>query len=435
LVNIDPPTIVLCKAMSDSDYLNREQALEILGIKAATLYSYVSRGFIRAIPQPGGRASFYLREDVEKAKARAEARAGHGPVAASAMRWGEPVIQTGITEITEHGPRYRARLATDLARQGMSFEAVAEYLWSGHFYDTIDAGEPIRWPAPPLPPGVPRWLAEAAHLHPNPHILQLMAAVTIALGIAEGTRAERVASGATAVQSARRMIRALAGTFGFLAPKPAFYALKEGEGIVSGVLASLGRADEPEAHRALELALVLSADHELNPTTFAARVAASTGADLHSCSGAALGAHFGSLVGSMPDKIEDMFAAPVDEKAIVATIKRLTEAARNPPGFNHTVYPKGDPRALLMLETASQVAVKATREDVRRIRAVIDAAQAQFGNVPSIELGLVALTRALAMPNRSAGGLFALGRSAGWVAHVLEQRLAGFLIRPRAKFV
>jgi citrate synthase len=130
-----------------------------------------------------------------------------------------------------------------------------------------------------------------------------------------------------------------------------------------------------------------------------------------------------------------MFAAPVDEKAIMATIKRLSEAARNPPGFNHTAYPKGDPRAALMLSTAQEVAIKAAREDVRRMRAVIDASHAQFGTVPSIELGLVVLARGLGLPNRGAGGLFALGRSAGWVAHILEQRLAGFLIRPRAKFV
>jgi citrate synthase len=69
------------------------------------------------------------------------------------------------------------------------------------------------------------------------------------------------------------------------------------------------------------------------------------------------------------------------------------------------------------------------------MRAVIDAAGQQFGTQPSIELGLVVLSRALQLPNRTACGLFALGRSAGWVAHVLEQRLAGFLIRPRAKFV
>jgi citrate synthase len=421
--------------MPDSDYLNREQALEILGIKAATLYSYVSRGFIRAIPQPGGRASFYLREDVEKARARAEARAGHGPVAASAMRWGEPVIQTGITEITPQGPRYRARLATDMARQGVSFEGAAEYLWSGQFHDDIHAAETLRWPAPPLPAPVPGWLQQAAQLHSNAHILQLMSAVTIALGIAEGTRTERIASGDTAVQSSRRLIHALAGTFGFLGDKRSFYMIKEGEGIVNGLLSALGAEATADSRRALQLALVLCADHELNPTTFAARVAASTGADLHSCVGAALGAHFGSLVGSMPDKIEEMFATPLDEKAILTTIKRLTEAARNPPGFNHPAYPKGDPRAQLMIETASEVALPGAREDIARMRAVIDAAGQQFGTQPSIELGLVVLSRALQLPNRTACGLFALGRSAGWVAHVLEQRLAGFLIRPRAKFV
>jgi citrate synthase len=420
--------------MADSDYLNREQALEILGIKAATLYSYVSRGFIRAIPQPGGRASFYLREDVEKARARAEARAGHGPVAASAMRWGEPVIQTGITEITPQGPRYRARLATDLARQGMTFEGASEYLWGGQFHDD-HAAEALHWPVRPLPGPVPEWLQQAAQLHSNAHILQLMSAVTVALGIAEGTRSERISSGDTAVQSARRLIHALAGTFGFIGGKQAFYTMREGECIVEGLLHAMGSEPTPDAVRALQLALVLCADHELNPTTFAARVAASTGADLHSCISAALGAHFGSLVGSMPDKIEEMFASPIDEKGILATIKRLTEAARNPPGFNHPAYPKGDPRAQLLLETASEVATPAAREEVARMRAVIDEAQAQFGALPAIELGLVVLSRALQLPNRTACGLFALSRSAGWVAHILEQRLAGFMIRPRAKFV
>jgi len=421
--------------MPDNDYLNREQALEILGIKAATLYSYVSRGFIRAVPQPGGRASFYLRDDVEKAKARAEARAGHGPVAASAMRWGEPVIQTGITEITPQGPRYRSRLATDLARQGMAFEGVAEYLWSGQFHDDLPPAQAVAWPAPALPPLLPGWLAQAASLHKHAHILQLMSAVTIGLGISEGTRSERIASGGTVVQSARRLIRALAGTFGFIGPQAAFHIFGEGETIAGGLLAALRHADEPETRAALNLALVLCADHELNPTTFAARVAASTSADLHCCIGAALGAHFGSLVGSMPDKIEEMFVTPLDEKAILASIKRLTEGARNPPGFNHPAYPKGDPRALLMIETAGAVARKGSREEVRRMRAVLDEAHAQYGVVPSIELGLVVLERALELPNGSASGLFALGRSAGWVAHVLEQRLAGFMIRPTAKFV
>ena len=66
-----------------ADYLSREEVLEILGIKRQTLYSYVSRGFVRSIPQPGGHASYYLREDIERVKAKSTARSGHGPAAAS----------------------------------------------------------------------------------------------------------------------------------------------------------------------------------------------------------------------------------------------------------------------------------------------------------------------------------------------------------------
>src|SRR3954465_9405960 len=98
------------------DYLSRAEALEILGIKPQTLYCYVSRGYIRSLPQPGGRSSYYSREDVERVRAKSVARSGHGPAAASAMRWGEPIIETAITEITDRGPRHRTKLAGDLAR-------------------------------------------------------------------------------------------------------------------------------------------------------------------------------------------------------------------------------------------------------------------------------------------------------------------------------
>ncbi|MEO7403918.1 MAG: citrate synthase, partial [Burkholderiales bacterium] len=92
-----------------SDYLTREEALAILGVKAQTLYAYVSRGHIRSVTQPDGRSSFYVRDDVEKMRAKSAARAGHGAVAASAMRWGEPVIVTSITDIAPNGPHYRGR--------------------------------------------------------------------------------------------------------------------------------------------------------------------------------------------------------------------------------------------------------------------------------------------------------------------------------------
>src|SRR5712691_2576295 len=123
-----------------SDYVSGAEAMGMLGVKRQTLYAYVSRGWIRSLPQPSGRLRFYSREDIERARARAQARAGHGAVAAAAMYSGEPIIATRITEITPAGPKYRGRLATDLARGGMRFENVAGLLWQGQWHE-----EPVAW--------------------------------------------------------------------------------------------------------------------------------------------------------------------------------------------------------------------------------------------------------------------------------------------------
>ena len=95
-----------------AELLSAREACEILKIKAATLYTYVSRGLLHPATHPGKKASRYLREEVERLRSRSDARMGHGAVAATAMRWGPPVIGTSITEITPDGPRYRGHLAT-----------------------------------------------------------------------------------------------------------------------------------------------------------------------------------------------------------------------------------------------------------------------------------------------------------------------------------
>src|SRR5690606_16752929 len=96
-------------------YLTAKDVIALLDIKPQTLYAYVSRGWVRTIAQQGTRVKLYVREDVEKLHVRSQARAGHGPIAAGALRWGEPVINSAITELTPQGPRYRGMLATDIA--------------------------------------------------------------------------------------------------------------------------------------------------------------------------------------------------------------------------------------------------------------------------------------------------------------------------------
>src|SRR6185436_12773289 len=123
-----------------SDFLSAAEAARFLGVKRETLYAYTSRGLLRSEPGARGRGRRYSRSDLERLKARGEARAGHGPVAAGALRWGEPVLATAISSIRVSGPAYRGQSAVDLARSGASFESVAELLFTGTL------ARDARWP-------------------------------------------------------------------------------------------------------------------------------------------------------------------------------------------------------------------------------------------------------------------------------------------------
>ena len=123
------------------EYLTSKEAASFLDVKLPTLYAYTSRGLVRSVASAKGRARLYLRTDLERLRARRDARAGHGPVAAAALRFGEPVLDTHLTAIDPvQGPVYRAHLAFDLAEQGASFERVSELLWTG----TLPS-EPVTW--------------------------------------------------------------------------------------------------------------------------------------------------------------------------------------------------------------------------------------------------------------------------------------------------
>lgn len=414
---------------SSPDYLTRDDVLAILGIKPQTLYAYVSRGLIHSVPQPDGRSSFYLGEDVERIRVKSAARAGFGAVAASAMRWGEPVITTGITLITEDGPRYRNRLATDLVRAGAPFETVADFLWDGTWIDRA-AG----WTAPDTPADVVAQLSGTAKLRGDPHVVQLMVLSLSLLGIFHGSMKVRIGTGVTPTQLARQAIRTMAGSFGFIAPRRRFVPFRAGEPVAAGLARVLEIEPTSVALRAINAMLVLDVDHELTSSTFVARIAASGSSDLHACMGAALNTHFSELTGCRADRVEELFDARSDAAGVIAKVKTLVAAAQRVPGFNHPFYPKGDPRAALLIEIARDIGGK-NRRALRSMLETVDLLQSEFGLRPSFELGSVALCRALGLPPQTSSGLRSLARTAGWVAHIFEQRLAAFMIRPRAKYV
>jgi len=199
-------------------------------------------------------------------------------------------------------------------------------------------------------------------------------------------------------------------------------------GVARALLAALGGSDKPQNVRAVDAALVLMADHELNASSFTARVTASAGADLYACVASALATLSGPRHGGACDRIEGLIAEaggePRRARQVVTDRLRRGEAVA---GFAHPLYPGGDPRAPPLLEAARTLGARRARVAF----ALVDA----IGEPPACELGLVALALALELPRGAATALFAVGRSAGWIAHALEQRAAGFLLRPRARYV
>ena len=172
-------------------------------------------------------------------------------------------------------------------------------------------------------------------------------------------------------------------------------------------------------------ALVLLADHELNASTFAARVAASTGASLSASVLAGLAALSGPRHGGVSARIAALIE-DAGRDGPEAAVRAYIARGDAPPGFGQRPYPAGDPRAKALLS--------AFRPDAEMTR-LMAAGEALTGQPPNIDMALAALTRRLGLAPDAAFALFALGRSVGWIAHAIEQLESGGLIRPRARYV
>jgi citrate synthase len=404
------------------DFMPAKKVLDLLGIKDATLYSYVARGLIRAVSQPGTRQKLYSRDDVDRLALRSLARSGHGPVAASAMRWGEPIIPSSVTEITAQGPRYRGRLVSELARSRHSFESTVELLWSGVWSDTETV-----WQSETPPPDYFSLVNGTTKRCPKMHFYEALSMAIHLLAIVEGGNPE-VHLGFM-VRAARQLMQVAAGAFGYLAAGE-MYPTTLGETLAGTVLRTLGHSIDEDARHLVDTALVMSADHELAPSTFSARIAASAGASLHACIIAAIAAFDGARTGIGADLAEDFFHPPASTKSVLAKLSDLREAGKRVPGFNHPLYVAGDPRADYLLARIASMQPPTKR--AKLLLEVVEQAR-HIGIFPSLPVALVGVQFALNLPARSAGALFLLGRLAGWIAHVQEQRLAGYLLRPRAK--
>lgn len=412
-----------------SAYLGGREAAAFLGVKRETLYAYASRGLVRSEPGERGRERLYHREDLERLKVRHDARAGHGAVAAGAMRWGEPVLESALTAITPEGPAYRGFLAVTLARQKVPFEAVAEMLWANDppRPDATTLEDAPRWKATGFGVRVP---ALTALLPVDGRPVVALAVAVPAMGAVDPERFDAVAEVDRA--RARVLVLRLAALAGIAADRARALAALNAESVARALLISLGARGGEKAELAVNRALVVSADHELNPSTFAVRIAASTQADLHACVSAGLATLSGPRHGGECDRVEAFVQEVGSPERARAAIQERARRAERIPGFGHSLYPQGDPRALALIEAALTLSSRSVA--LKTALSLVEAMGDSGRGLPTLDLGLVAVAAALGLPPGSAAALFAVGRSAGWIAHVLEQRAAGFLLRPRARY-
>jgi citrate synthase len=384
----------------DEPLLTSRQAAERLGVKLETLYAYVARGLLRG--QPAAR---------ERAKGPAARRYAPAEIESflSKRRWSRRVVASAVSSTDGGRLLYRGQDAVRLAERA-SFEQVAALLWTGA------PDEAAAWPA--VPRDAIEEAVRAAKAVTAARALAQAQILVAALGTRDGTRGDLTPETVTATGK-RLVTRVVAG----LAAVRGGDVARASRGPLAGrVLAALGGPRDDASVRMAERALVLSAEHELNASTFAARVAASTGADVHAVVGAGIATLSGPRHGGMTDRVEAAFRAhpPAVDDAAVA--------------FGHPLYPSGDPRTPSLLAAARG---RRTREDRRALDAlfaVLDARDPRRDPAPTVDVGLAATAMALGLAPGLASTLFAIGRMAGWIAHAIEQYGMGELIRPRARY-
>ncbi len=401
----------------EHSWLSAVEATRRLGVKRETLYAYASRGLIRSVADGIKRSRLYSRDDVERLKARSGARAGHAAVAAGAMRWGEPVLETAVGTIDGRGPIYRGQAALELALAGTSFEAVCARLWDSPYELPAQRAMGIRSAA----------LRCVLGASAEPFDAMLLAAAALA---ATEPRSEPVS---VVRQRAALTLRRLIAACALPRTAAVVRASLEAPDAASAVLRALGGRVTRASLCAVETALILSADHELNPSTFAARISASAEANLAACLLSALCTLSGPQHGRETARVEAFLDGIEGPRSAAAAVAARLERGDRVPGFGHPLYPAGDPRGAHLLGLAGKLAPRA--HGVRTLLAVRSAMALRVREHPTLDLGLVALAHALDLRAGSALALFACGRLAGHVAHVLEQRSAGYVLRPRARYV
>ncbi|MGW7345597.1 citrate synthase [Streptomyces sp. NPDC054854] len=375
--------------------LTTQEAALALGVKPATVYAYVSRGQLSSRRDPVGRGSTFDAAEVE-ALARRSRREAAAPA-------GELSVRTSLTLI--EGDRYwfRGVDAVELASR-YAYEEVAEWLWTG------EPRPGARFAAPPEALAAARRAVAALPEHSGP-IDRLRVAVAAA-AVTDPLRFDL--SEEAVLGSARSLVPTLAGALPELGA-----AAGDGAPIARELWSRLTAADpEPRALEVLDMALALLADHDLAASTLAVRVAASARAHPYAAVSAGLGALEGPLHGAAGRLAHRMLVEVLERGGAAPVVAEYLRAGRRVPGLGHRLYRGEDPRAGALFGRLAALPQAAPALGAARDVAGV---MARHGLHANVDLALAVLTVSCGMRAEAGETLFAVARTAGWIAHALEE--------------
>jgi len=385
--------------------LTAAEAADRLGVKPATLYAYVSRGVLARRRSPDGQSLFDPAE-VERLARRGRPR--------RSTRAPEVVIESRITALGDDRPFYRGRDALDLAASA-SFETVAAWLWTG----VLDSDQD-EWRASAAALAAGR--AASAALPGGALPLDRVQAIVPALAATDPLRGNL--DPAAVADVGRALVAGVVDCLPEGRPP-------SGTGIAARLAARLGAGEEfVDAVRA---ALVLIADHELAASTLAARVAASVRADPYAVVAAGLATTSGALHGGASLGAEALLAEVTDPAAAGEAIGLRLRRGERVPGFGHAVYRSGDARGAALLD---RVRAAASGHPVLAVaEALLGEARRRRLPEPNVDFALATLTRVAGMPTGAGEAIFAIARTAGWLAHAMEEYAQRTPLRLRAVYI
>jgi citrate synthase len=410
------------------DRISAAEAASRLGVKRETIYAYVSRGLLESVRALDGKTSTFDPAEIDRLRRRKQ-RGHPGRLEVS--------VASAVTEVTDGKVAYRGQDLATLVERGTSYEAVADLLWSGRS-SSAEGNEPTspltEWETPRRAATVVRRAVRALPDHATP--TDRMMAGVVAAGAADPFRDDRSVTGVTS--TTRMLVSAIIDSL----PSPesprgtdadSGRGAEQSSSSLAGRLWSRLTTAFPGEWLLLQAAMVSLADHGMATSTLAARLAASTRAGPHAVLLAGLGAVAGPLHGGASRTVHRLLVDAEDRGADAAIADVLRRDGKI-PGIGHFIHRTEDPRYRILAPL-----VEGSGLDADRLGVVADVSALTGERVPvapNVDFGLGAISYAAHMNEDAGEVIFAISRTAGWIAHALEEYgEAPIRFRPVGRYV